>query len=393
MTNPWYLNINNFSYIERIKIALFILNFKNRWTQDSQVKLFEKEMAEKIGTKYAVFVSSGSTANTLISQYIKDTAKDFKNKNIIVLPSTTWQTSCSPWIREGFKPKFIDISLDNFCMDTKKLEDYVKENHKKIACIFPTSLIGFSQDIDFYERISKKYNIKICMDNCENTLGEYNNKNISSYFTSSTSTYFGHQIQSVEGGFIFTNSYEEYEYFLMNRNHGMVRSLSNYNLDTSKYENKNVDKLFDFYSLGNNFRNTDLHAFIGRLDLKKFNEYKLKRKKLYKIYREILDKNKFYLPEEVDIRNDVQFCLPIIVKNENKNLIESIKSFCLKNNIEYRPIISGHLGYQTCYKQFFENEKDYPNSIYIHKYGFYIGLYSKTKEKDIIEFANKINNI
>ena len=109
-------------------------------------------MAEKIGTKYAVFVSSGSTANTLISQYVKDTAKDFKNKNIIVLPSTTWQTSCSPWIREGFKPKFIDISLDNFCIDTKKLEDYVKENYKKIACIFPTSLIGFSQDIDFYER-------------------------------------------------------------------------------------------------------------------------------------------------------------------------------------------------------------------------------------------------
>ena len=86
MTNPWYLNINNFSYIERIKIALFILNFKNRWTQDSQVKLFEKEMAEKIGTKYAVFVSSGSTANTLISQYVKDTAKDLKNKNCISPP-------------------------------------------------------------------------------------------------------------------------------------------------------------------------------------------------------------------------------------------------------------------------------------------------------------------
>jgi len=389
----WPLNINNFTILDRIKIAIFILNFNNRWTQDNQVRNFEKKIANFIGCKYAVFVSSGSTANTLLAQYVKDVSNNFQQKNIIILPSTTWQTSCSPWIREGFQPHFIDISLENFCMDKNKLLQYVKKNYKKIACIFPTSLIGFSQDINFYKMIEKKYKIKVMLDNCENTLGDFNNKNLSSYFTSSTSTYFGHQLQSIEGGFIFTNSEKEYEYFLMNRNHGMTRSLKVYNRDNNKYINKKVDPLFDFYSLGNNFRNTDLNAFIGLLDFKRIKYYKQKRKELYKIYKENLDQDKFYLPSERNYQEDVPFCLPIIIKNNNIKIFKKALDYCIKNNIEYRPIISGFLGYQTCYKKYFKYNKEYLNSIYLHNYGFYIGLHASIKENQILNLTKGLNNL
>ena len=205
-------------------------------------------MAKFIGCKYAVFVSSGSTANTLIAQYVKDKSKNFKEKNKVILPSTTWQTSCSPWVREGFDPIFIDVSMDDFSIDKNKLIKYVDQNHASIACIFPTSLIGYSQNLESLKQIQDKYKIPIYIDNCENNFGQFDNKNISSYFTSSTSTYFGHQLQSIEGGFIFTNNLEEYEYFIINRNHGMSRSLDLYGLDKSKYINNNVDPLFDFYS-------------------------------------------------------------------------------------------------------------------------------------------------
>lgn len=389
---PWPLNINQFNVLDKLKIIWFFCK-NNRWTQDKFVKKFEAEMAKKIGVKYAVFVANGSVANTLIAQYIKDTSKNFKEKNVVVLPSTTWQTSCSPWIREGFTPKFIDISLDNFCLDTSILDKYVKENHQKIACIFPTSLIGFSQNLDYYKNLEEKYNLKICLDNCENTLGDFNGKNISSYFTSSTSTYFGHQIQSVEGGFIFTNNEDEYNYFLMNRNHGMVRSLSAYGRNIDKYKNPEVDPLFDFFSLGNNFRNSDINAFIGLLDFKRFEKYKKDRKSLYKIFKDHINLDRFYLPPERINQNDVQFCLPIILKNKDENKIKVLKKFCIDSNIEYRPIISGHLGYQTCYKKFFDGSENYKNSIYIHKYGFYVGLHSLIKKQDIIKFAKKINSI
>ena len=386
----WFLNINNFSLFDKFKICAFLLNANNRWTQDKQVKQFEKKFAEFVGCKYAVYVSSGSTANTLIAHYYKSIQKN-KNKNIVVLPSTTWQTSCAPWIQAGFKPHFIDISLDDLSINTKKLEDFIQRNKSKIACIFPTSLIGYVPDMDFYKRIAKEYNVKIAFDNCENTLGLYKQQNISSFFTSSTSTYFGHQLQSIEGGFIFTNSEEEYNYFLMNRNHGMTRSLTVYGIDNSKFINKKVDSLFDFYSLGFNFRNTDLNAFIGQIDLNKASFYTEKRKRLYSLYK--LDTNKFFLPNLPKERQNVPFCLPIIVKNSNKNLYNKALALCKKEGIEYRPIISGHLGYQTCYKKYFKSNKDYPNSIYIHNYGFYIGLHSGITEKQIINLVNKLNSL
>jgi len=386
----WFLNINNFSLFDKLKICAFLLNPKNRWTQDKQVKSFERKFAQFVGSKYSVYVSSGSTANILIAQYHKSIQKN-KNKNIVILPSTTWQTSCAPWIQAGFEPHFIDISLDDFSIDKLKLETFVKANKSKIACIFPTSLIGYVPDMNFYQRISAQYKVKVAFDNCENTLGSFNGQNVSSFFTSSTSTYFGHQLQSIEGGFIFTNSEDEYNYFLMNRNHGMTRSLSVYGVDNSKFLNNKVDSLFDFYSLGYNFRNTDLNAFIGQIDFNKATFYTEIRKSLYSLYK--LDRDKFLLPSAEEIKDNIPFCLPVIVKNSNKELFNKALELCKKEGIEYRPIISGYLGYQTCYKKYFKSEKSYPNSVYIHNYGFYIGLHSGVTKKQIISLVNKLNNL
>lgn len=386
----WPLNINNFSFLDKIKICKFILNPKNRWTQDSQVKLFEKKFAEYVGCKYAVFVSSGSTANDLIAQYYKSVSKD---KNIVVLPSTTWQTSCSPWIKNGFSPHFIDISLRDFSIDKEKLYSFVQENHEKIACIFPTSLIGFCPDFDFYKKLEKDFAVKVAFDNCENTLGEFKNQNVSSYFTSSTSTYFGHQIQSIEGGFIFTNSEEEYKYFLINRNHGMVRSLKVYGFDTKDIENSKVDGLFDFYSFGNNYRNTDVNAFIGQLDFNRIPKYFKSRRETYSYFKSKLNSKKFFLPEDREGCDDCAFCLPIILKNNDKHSFNKAKEICIELGIEYRPIISGFLGYQTCYKPYFNSDSEYENSIYLHNYGFYIGLYDGINRKSLDNLIKKLNEI
>lgn len=389
----WSLNINNFTAQDRRKIADFILDENNRWTQDKRVQEYEQAMAKYIGCKYAVFVSSGSAANTLLSYYLADKMKDEPKRNIVVLPAVTWQTSCSPWIRVGFRPQFLDIDFSDFSIDKEKLEEFLIKNHDRVACIFPTSLIGYVPDMAFYKKIAKKYNVNVFFDNCENTLGEFNGKNVSSFFTSTTSTYFGHQLQSIEGGFIFTNDDEEYKYFLMNRNHGMTRSLDVYKMDKTKFLNKNVNPLFDFAFLGNNFRNTDVNAFIGLLDLKRIQKYKKDRISLYKSFYEALDANKFFIPKTKTDRNDVAFCLPIILKNHDKNTLNKIIDYCQQNKIEYRPIISGFLGYQTCYKDFFYSGDLYDNAKYVHEYGIYIGLHSGLKKKQIVDFVKVINKI
>ena len=169
----WPLNNSSFTFLDRIKLSLFVLNKNNFWTQHKYVKKIEKEFAEYVNVKYSVFVSSGSTANTLMAMNLRDSNKA-KLKNIVIFPSTTWTTSISPFIREGFKPKFIDISLNDLCLDLDLTEEYLKNNHQNVAAILCVSLIGQVPDIQRLKDLEKRYNVKVLLDNCENTLGLYN---------------------------------------------------------------------------------------------------------------------------------------------------------------------------------------------------------------------------
>jgi CDP-6-deoxy-D-xylo-4-hexulose-3-dehydrase len=382
MQYNWTLNVDNFTFFDRLKICYFILNKSNRWTQGNLVYQFEVAMADFVGSKYAVYCSSGSTANTMIAMYLADKEKD---KNIVVFPSTTWATSVSPFIREGFLPKFIDVSLEDLCINYDLLEDFVSKNKDNIAAIFPTSLLGFVPDIARLKNISETYGVRLMFDNCENTFGTFEGKNVSSFATSTTSTYFGHHLQSVEGGFVFTNDLEEYEYFLMLRNHGMTRSVTN----NTKYANLDVDPRFDFYCIGNNFRNSEIHALTGLLDLKKADKHIETRKILYSLFETYLS-DLYYLPPFDEKKEHVAFALPIIPIEQEKK--QAAINYCNSKGIETRPIISGNLLRQTCFKQF-GSYVDYPNSEFLHHNGFYVGLHTKLKNFDVRNLAKNLSTI
>jgi CDP-6-deoxy-D-xylo-4-hexulose-3-dehydrase len=402
MKYNWPLNTSNFTWLDRLKICKFFLNPENRWTQGEYVKQYEKVWREFTGAIYAVMVSSGSTANTLIASYSKDIVNK-PGRNIVVFPAVTWQTSVSPWIREGFVPKFIDINLEDFSLDLNALEEYLKKEGGKVHTVFATSLIGWTPDIERLYRICAKYDVNLKLDNCENSFGEYTmrdrKRHVCSRFTCSTSNYFGHQTTNGgESGLIFTDNEDEYVYYLMNRSHGLVRTLLPYSdiippAYFQKFSNPDVDPSFDFASLGNNFRNTDIGAFMGLLDFQRVQEYIKQRKYLYSIFEDGLDHGKFLLPiSSDDLRTHVGFCLPIIARLRNSKLIEKSKQFCRDTGIEYRPIISGNLLRQTVYRKY-GDFKDFPNAEYLHQYGFYVGLYPKLDAEMIRELVDYLNEI
>ena len=170
----------------------------------------------------------------------------------------------------------------------------------------------------------------------------------------------------------------------------MVRSLKPYGFETSEFKNSKVDELFDFYSLASNYRNTDLNAFIGLLDFKRIERYENSRKKLYSFFKSKLDLDKFYLPNKREEAEDIPFCLPII---STEGIKDKALQICKELGIEYRPIISGYLGYQTCYKEYFDSDENYPNSIYLNDNGFYIVLFLKLDKRKITEITSNLNNL
>jgi CDP-6-deoxy-D-xylo-4-hexulose-3-dehydrase len=396
----WPLNDSNFTWLDRLKICGFFLNPRNRWTQGERVKEYENAWKRFTNAKYVVMVSSGSTANTLIAQYAWDNRK--VGKDTVVFPSVTWQTSVSPWIRCGFRPQFIDINHNDFSIDIGQLRNYLLREAHRVDTVFVTSLIGLTPDIKALELVCSNFGVSLKLDNCENSFGEYledfETRHICERFTCSTSNYFGHQTTNGgESGLIFTESEDEFAYYIMNRSHGMVRTLIPYSdqlpaLFHEKFRNKDVDAQFDFATLGNNFRNTDIGAFMGLLDMKRVYDYVDIRTQLDNLFYQNIDKLKWIVPKKFENRRHVGFCLPVISAHFNKERAARAKEYCHKNKIEYRPIISGNLLRQTCYKQY-ADYRSYPMADYLHEFGFYVGLHPKVTERQITEFCKALNSL
>ena len=71
--------------IENRDYELMIKFLKRSYLNQSKItKKFEENFSKKIGTKYSIFVNSGSSANLLIAQTLLE-GNFVKNKTIIVL--------------------------------------------------------------------------------------------------------------------------------------------------------------------------------------------------------------------------------------------------------------------------------------------------------------------
>ena len=93
-------------------------------TMSTKTKIFEKKFATYIGSKYALMVNSGSSANLLALSLITNPMRKIKLNpgDEVIVPIVCWSTSLWPIIQHGLKPVFVDIDLKNLNLDLDKLK-------------------------------------------------------------------------------------------------------------------------------------------------------------------------------------------------------------------------------------------------------------------------------
>ena len=91
---------------------------------------------------------------------------------------------------------------------------------------FITNVLGFSDRIDKIRSFCFKNKILLIEDNCESLGSEIKNKKLGNFgIASTTSTFVGHHLSTIEGGFVCTDNRELYNQLLIVR-HGCDRNLS-----------------------------------------------------------------------------------------------------------------------------------------------------------------------
>jgi len=108
-------------------------------TMGVKVSKFENHFARYIGTKYAVMVNSGSSANLLALSILSDPSiSKIKKGSEIITPAVTWPTTVYPMINVGLKPVFVDVDLGTYCINVKEMKSSLS---KKTSAIMPVHLL------------------------------------------------------------------------------------------------------------------------------------------------------------------------------------------------------------------------------------------------------------
>lgn len=351
------------------KLADFILQNKI-FSMNEECAKFEESFAKKQKRKYAVFVSSGSSANLVLIQALMN-LEIFKKKNRVGFSSLTWSTNVMPMIQLGLSPVALDCSLKTLNVFPEELEKHTSE----IKGLFLTNVLGFSDEIQKIKEICEKNNIIFIEDNCESLGSKSNDQLLGNFGFASTFSFFvGHHISTIEGGMICTDDENLYNMLLITRIHGWDRNLSPIKQRELRKSN-NVDDFYakyTFYDLAFNARPTEINGFIGNIQINYWDEIVSKREKNFKLFQTAIEKNDDFIPLELKHMDLISnFAMPVICKN--KKSLEKYKKRFIENDVEIRPIIAGNIEFQPFFKKYITSENSCPNSDFIHKNGFYFG--------------------
>ena len=355
-----------------------------RLTKGELTKQLEEKWANKIGTKYSVFVNSGSSSILLTLAALKESGKLKNNK--IVVPALSWATDVSSPMLLGYDVTMCDCNLSNLSCDLKSLEEIFERNNPSVLIL--VSPLGLIPEMEDVINLCKRYNVLLLEDVCESMGSKYKNKYLGSFgFASFFSMYFGHHLSTIEGGFINTNDEEFYHMLLMMRSHGWDRDLPEWKRNElrQKYNCTDFDALYNFYVPGFNLRSTDLQAFIGLRAIDKLDTYVKRRHFNYIYYRDNIKTNKLILQLSSQDKQISSFAIPIVHEKRN----EIVKELT-DNNIEVRPLIAGDMSNKPMWKEKYI-KPNLPNAELLESQGFYIPNHQDLTIVDIEKIINIIN--
>jgi CDP-6-deoxy-D-xylo-4-hexulose-3-dehydrase len=382
------LAMDNWDQLERDAIDRVVQS--NRFTMGEQVKLFESEVAAKFGSRFAVMVNSGSSANLLMLTAAKIyLGPGFGSKPNIVVPAVSWSTTYTPSYYLGFELKFVDIDPEHFGLNSETVESAIDEN---TVAILTVNLLGSASDLKRLKALAKQRDILLLEDNCESLGATLDGEFTGTFGLMGThSSFFSHHINTMEGGWITTDNEEIYQILKSLRAHGWSRELPQNSKFRASGEQDWFTSQFEFVLPGMNFRPLEMEAAIGRVQLAKVDHMIEQRRLNASVFIESIGS----LPSvtiQRPIGESSWFAFAIIFENTQKRsqVAESLRAA----GVECRPIVTGNFVRQPVLnflKYKVSGELDVADKL--HDCGMYIGNHPLPLAGEITKTATLIERL
>lgn len=222
----------------------------------SEVRALDEEFARAFDVRFAVSFNSATTA----LQGAVAAAGIGPGDEVVTSPYTMSATATAVLLN-GAVPVFADLSDATFCLDAASVEAAITS---RARAILPVNLFGCSPDYDALMRIAEDRGLILIEDNAQGPGATYRGRKLGTIGDMGVFSFNVHKtIQCGEGGMVVTNNEGYAERLRMARNHGEI-VVDDLGLDTP--------------IVGSNYRLSELHAAIARVQLAKLDDFNTLRK-------------------------------------------------------------------------------------------------------------------
>ena len=239
--------------------------YETNWmsTIGSNLNAIEEQIAELTGARYAVALSSGTSAIHLALKLAK-----VRPGEKIFCSDLTFSASANPIVYEGGIPVFIDSERDTWNMDPVALKKAF-DLYPKTRIIVLVHLYGTPAKIDEIVRIASEHSAIIIEDAAESLGATYKGKQTGSFGTYNCISFNGNKIITGSSGGMLLTDFKDAA--------TQARKWST--------QSREIAPWYQHEELGYNYRMSNVIAGVVRGQLPHLQEHIAQKKAIYERYK------------------------------------------------------------------------------------------------------------
>ena len=379
-------------YFDNKEIVRSVNTLLDGWlVLGSEAYKAENKLAKMFGKKHALLTNSGSSSNLLMMSAMKSKRfLDFPEGTKVLTPIAGFPTTVNPIFQCGFKPVFVDITLDGLNLDLDCVVKALEQNPDTKIITF-AHVLGNPPDMDLLMKIVKEYNLILLEDCCDALGSTFDGKPLGGFGAmSSCSFYPAHHITCGEGGLVTCNDDDLERVIRSFRDWGRgcfcigkqnITECGACNKRFSEWLPSMPGEVFDhkyvYEEVGYNLKPIEVQASMLLAQIDKFDEISSLRKRNYKLLFDVFRKYEeyFHLPRP-QAKADVNwFAFPITVKEDAPFKRSDLCQFFESKKIQTRPYFAGNILMQPAYSGLIGDLtlKDFPVANVVTTNTFFLG--------------------
>lgn len=242
------------------------LAYDTNWmsTVGENIDEVEKQICQKIGCKYSVALSSGTSALHLAVKLA-----GVKSGDKVFCSDMTFSATVNPVVYEGGIPVFIDTEYDTWNMDPVALEKAF-ELYPQVKVVVVAHLYGTPGKVDEIKTICDKHGAIIIEDAAESLGATYKGEQTGKFGAYNCISFNGNKIITGSSGGMFLSNSEEAA--------NKVRKWSTQSRENAPW--------YQHEELGYNYRMSNVIAGVVRGQIPYLDEHIAQKKAIYMRYKE-----------------------------------------------------------------------------------------------------------